>query len=256
MNHVTHGLLTALVLLSVSARCAGELTIVAFGDSITAPRGKLVVYSDILRKELPNKGVAAKVVNAGIGGHTTTDARARFAEDVLKHKPDIVIIQFGGNDARVEVFRDPPASEPLVALPQFRKNLRHLIGTLKARGAKVVLVTTPRLRWTEELKKLYGKSPYKPNDPNGLDVILVKYAEAMREVARQQNVPLADARAAFDAYARQDGHSIDDLLLDGMHPNNQGQRLIADLLIPEILAATAKKGDDLRKALDKPDELK
>ena len=42
---------------------AEPVTIVAFGDSTTAPRGKLVVYANLLQKELPAKGLPAKITH-------------------------------------------------------------------------------------------------------------------------------------------------------------------------------------------------
>src|SRR5690606_6751766 len=86
-----------------STKSPTPLTVVAFGDSTTAPRdlggGKaLVVYADLLRERLPAAGQPATVVNAGVGGNSTTDARARFERDVLAHDPDLAIIQFGLND--------------------------------------------------------------------------------------------------------------------------------------------------------------
>ena len=41
------------------------ITVVAFGDSTTAPRGNLVGYARLLQEELPAKGVTCTIVNAG-----------------------------------------------------------------------------------------------------------------------------------------------------------------------------------------------
>ena len=43
------------------------------------------------------------IINAGIGGHNTENARARLQKDVLSKNPDVVIIQFGINDAAIDV---------------------------------------------------------------------------------------------------------------------------------------------------------
>ena len=51
------------------AAVAAEISIVAFGDSTTARRGDLKIYTDILAKELPGGGVPVRVINAGIGGN-------------------------------------------------------------------------------------------------------------------------------------------------------------------------------------------
>jgi len=210
---------------------AKMLKIVAFGDSTTAPRGALVVYSDLLRKELPSRGVGATVVNAGVGGNTTQMARARFRKDVLARKPDLVIIQFGINDSATDVWRN--VTKPRVPKGRYEANLRYFVRTLKAKGARVILMTPNPLRWTPPLKKLYGKPPYDPNDIDGFNVLLKEYAAVVRCLAKELNVPLIDVYAAFEAYGKTAGRSVGDLLLDGMHPNAKGHRIIADMLIAE-----------------------
>ncbi|MEZ5434349.1 MAG: hypothetical protein R3F31_24940 [Verrucomicrobiales bacterium] len=45
---------------------------------------------------------------------------------------------------------------------------------------------------------------------------------------------LVDVETAFLDYGRVPGQSVDDLLLDGMHPNDRGHALIAELLTPAI----------------------
>ena len=127
-----------------SARAAPSVkpyTIVAFGDSTTAPRGTLVVYPNLLQNELIVRDRPVRVINAGIGGNTTHAALARLAAEVLAHRPDLVVVQFGINDSAVDVWKNPPAVEPRVPLEQFEANLRGIVQTLRARSAKVILMT-------------------------------------------------------------------------------------------------------------------
>ena len=211
-------------------------TIVCFGDSTTAPRGKLVVYADRLRRELPKRGVAVRVVNSGVGGSHTDDARRRFAEDVLAHRPDLVVIQFGINDSAVDVWRDPPATGPRVPKAKYVANLEHFIDALRARNTAVILMTPNPLRWAENTRKLYGKPPYNADESDGFNVLLKDYAEAARGVARRKGVTLIDVYAGYQSYDAQPGKSMDSLLLDGMHPNAQGQRLVAEWLLEKVPA--------------------
>ena len=73
------------------------------------------------------------------------------------------------------------------------------------------------------------------DDPDGLNVTLQPYAEAVRVLAKEKKVPLIDVYAVFEAYGKVPGQSVDDLELDGMHPNDKGHRIVADLLIALIL---------------------
>ncbi len=216
-------------------------TVVTFGDSTTAPRGPLVVYSKILAKELPLQGFPVKVINSGIGGNRTNQARARLKKDVLDHQPDVVVIQFGINDAAVDVWKNPPATKSRISRDQYEANLRFLIKTLRDKNISVVLMTPNSMRWVKNIKKLYGKPPYDPNDPDGFNVFLKTYAETVRKIAREEKVPLVDIYAAFENYAKQKGHSAHDLLSDGVHPNTAGQKMVADLLIPQIKQILSEK---------------
>ncbi len=211
------------------------VTIVAFGDSTTAPRGTLQVYADCLRRDLPGKGINAKIINAGVGGNTTAAANARFEKDVLGRHPDLVIIQFGINDSAVDVWKKPPATASRVAKVQYRENLECFVDALREKGCKVILMTPNPLRWTLGLKGQYGKPPYRPDDADGFNVTLSPYVDCMRAVAKNKKVPLVDVYAAFQSYGKVKGQSVDDLLLDGMHPNDRGHRLVADLLIKAML---------------------
>ena len=73
--------------------------ILAFGDSLTAGSGLPPGsgYPEILQAELDSRGYRYHVVNAGIGGDTTSDGLVRVERAVALH-PEIVILELGGND--------------------------------------------------------------------------------------------------------------------------------------------------------------
>jgi len=215
--------------------------IVCFGDSTTAPRQGLTVYADLLQRELKLDGAAPWLVNAGIGGNNTADALTRLDKDVLQQDPKLVIVAFGINDSAINVWENPPATAPRISLEQYRQNLTQMVDTLKASGIAVVLMTPNPLRWSDKTKELYGKPPYDPNDPDGFNLLLKDYAAAVREIAKEKGVPLVDVWAAFHEKAAGREGGMDSLLLDGMHPNQDGQRIMADLLLEKL--ATAASGE-------------
>lgn len=227
-----------------TAAQATPITVVAFGDSTTALRGPLKVYAQVLQEELPKRGIpVTKVVNSGIGGHTTADAARRFEKDVLAHKPDIVIIQFGLNDGSIDLWRNPKAKDPRVSVAEYRRNLEQMIASLKLRGVHVILMSFNPMRWTPKLKEMYGKPPYKPDDPDGFNVVLQDYLTTVREIAKQEKVSFLDVYAMYDKFPKETGRSVDTLLPDGVHPNDEGQRMVADLILEEI--AKLKEQRDL-----------
>ncbi len=227
---------------SAADNCSSKLVIVALGSSTTAPRGPLVVYCDVLRKELPGLGVKADVINAGVGGNTTADALRRFKRDVLNRSPGLVIIQLGINDSTFDVWKNPPAKQPRVSPTDYEKNLRKMVRTLKSRGTAVILMTPNPMAWTDKLRELYGKPPYDPADADGFNTQVKKYVPLVNRIGEEEGVPVLDV---FTAFRTQKDCSMDDLLLDGMHPNDKGQRIVADLLLAQI----AKMKDTLKPSI-------
>jgi len=217
----------------------GEYTIVCFGDSTTAPREGFVVYAENLRRMLPAYEINAGVINTGVGGENTSEALIRFCKSVLNHNPHLVIIQFGINDAAVDIWKSPPATGPQVSLQTFTDNMTYFVQTLKKEGASVILMTANAMTWTEELLSLFGNTPYLPEEKWGFNVMLSGYNQAVRDIARKENVTLIDVFRMCTEYDSVKGQNINDLLSDGMHPNSKGHHLISDKLIRHIAGAPA-----------------
>lgn len=216
---------------SERVRFPEKLTVVAFGDSTTARRpGVGLVYGELLEQMLGTMGVTTTVYIEGAGGNTTEDARGRFESGVLNHRPDVVVIQFGINDSSAPVWTDPPICDPPVPLARFRENIQFFASSARAQGAKVILMTPNPLRWSRTMLALYGRPPYEPGSPDGANVFLRKYVVALREFERAVDVDLVDV---YGAYARHD--FCDTLLLDGIHPNQEGHRLVSFLILRSLL---------------------
>ncbi|MFN7937725.1 MAG: GDSL-type esterase/lipase family protein [Bryobacteraceae bacterium] len=194
-----------------SALLNAQPIVVAFGDSLTAPRKGVITYSDVL-----------KIVNRGVGGNNTDQARARFEKDVLAAHPNLVIIQLGTNDAAVDVWKKPPATEPRVAVARYRENMQYFIDALRSIKAKVILMTPNRMAWTPKLRELYGRPPYDTASDDGFNLLLDLYSDVLRGIALRENIPLVDAAKIVRP----------EHLLDGMHPSTEGHRLVAEALRP------------------------
>ena len=109
--------------------------LVCFGDSLTAGLGTGAgqSYPDYLQGDLDKLGFRYRVVNQGISGNTTKDGVARL-NDVLGLKPQIAVVEFGGNDG----LRGLP-------IEASQANLDEMVRTLAGAGVKVVLagITLP-----------------------------------------------------------------------------------------------------------------
>lgn len=206
------------------------LTIVAFGNSITAERKTInKVYAQRLPVLLLKYGIEAKVINSGIpGSHTghITDnnlfkikhALDRFESDVLAYNPDIVIIGFGTNDAHID--SNKPKGRSRIPLDEYESNLEYMINQLMNRGIYVILIA-PNI-----LGKKYKKFQNKR---------LLEYVRVVRHLAEKHKVGLVDNYKLFVNYQKKTGKSYEELMLDGVHPNDLGHEIIADELTKIIV---------------------
>ncbi|HEY0623215.1 MAG TPA: arylesterase [Sphingomonas sp.] len=117
---------------SASAEAADSRLVVAFGDSLYAGYGVLPQESfpARLEKALVARGVAARVRNAGVSGDTSSAGlrRLAFTLDGLDRKPDLVMVNLGGNDMLRGI--DPGET---------RANLTAICEELKRRGIPILL---------------------------------------------------------------------------------------------------------------------
>lgn len=110
-----------------------EVRIVAFGDSLFAgyrleePEG----YPERLEAALRARGINARVVDAGVSGDTSAAGRDRlaFVLDAQEQKPDLFILELGGND----LLRG-------ISVEETRANFEAMLDELKARDIPVLLM--------------------------------------------------------------------------------------------------------------------
>lgn len=71
------------------------------GDSLSAEYGlrRGSGWVELLSRRLAGRRPAWRVVNASISGETTAGGRTRIAALLERHRPAIVVIELGGNDA-------------------------------------------------------------------------------------------------------------------------------------------------------------
>lgn len=122
---------SALVTLALPVQAASTDTILVIGDSLSAEYGlkRGTGWVPLLEKQLALDKKAAKVINASISGDTTSGGISRVGPLLAAHKPTVVIIELGGNDA----LRGLP-------LDMTEANLTAMTQAAKKVGAKVLLL--------------------------------------------------------------------------------------------------------------------
>jgi acyl-CoA thioesterase-1 len=110
---------------------APQRTVLVVGDSLSAEYGlkRGEGWVALLQKRLDERKMPVKVVNASISGDTTSGGRSRLPALLAQHKPDVVVIELGGNDA----LRGLPLS-------MTQDNLAHMTQEVQKAGARVLLV--------------------------------------------------------------------------------------------------------------------
>lgn len=213
----------------------GIFRIVCFGDSTTAVRENIrKVYAAGLRDYFnrSHSSTRFQVINAGVRSDTTRRARARFEKDVLRHSPHLVIIQFGLNDSCIDVFKGETG--PRVSLEEYLRHLIYFIQILRQQDSRVILMTQNPMIWTPKTRRVWGKPPYDTTDRWGFNLLNQDYAEAVRRIAIEQKIPLVDVYNMFLDYDSRPSQNIDQLMVDGIHPNHKGHRKITSALISII----------------------
>lgn len=142
-----------------------------------------------------------EVVRTAIGGENAEQGAARFEEDVLAKKPDVVTIDYGLNDRGI-------------GLERARAAWVSMIEAAQAAGVRVILLTPT------------GDTSANPDDPADP---LVLHAEQIRQLAKEYGTGLVDSFALFQAYRREHG-TIAPLMSQSNHPNRAGHALVAQEL--------------------------
>ena len=194
------------IAIGASTLSAGEkpLTIVAFGDSLTAGFGLPAADAFPVRLEaaLSARGHHVVVINAGVSGDTTDMGLARL-DWSLPDDADAVIVELGANDALRGV--DPRTT---------RANLDAIVARLGERGLPVLVagMAAPRNLGAE-------------------------YAQAFDPMFGE----IAAARGALFYPFFLDGVALDPALnqADGMHPKATGVGIIVDRMLPKVEALIA-----------------
>jgi len=221
---------TLAVLLCVthlSAIAVDRVTVVCLGDSITkGVRGGVTAeqtFEAHLQEWLTEAGVAVDVVNCGIGGERTDMALKRLTRDVIAKNPAIVLVMYGTNDSAIDAGKDGPR----LTREAYEANLTQIVRTLRASGAKPVVMTSIPLCTSF----LYmTRSPYREQGPNHK---LGHYVRTARLVALREHVPLIDNFAAWAELALM-GTDLNALTTDGCHPNPAGHVVLARTIYPTL----------------------
>ncbi len=202
-----------------------KITIAAFGDSITeaveVPEEQR--WPALLEVALNQNGArSTQVVNYGIGGNTSREGLARM-ENVLSCAPDLVLVEFGGNDATDDLTR-------YVSLAEFTANLATMHAQFQSIGAQMMLVTFPTVvnDWSTHNAKDWHQQH------GGIDEHVELYRQRTRAFAQENQLLLIDIDAALREAGKANGWEKY-FTPDGVHLNEGGNELIGQTVKESLL---------------------
>ncbi|WP_347840824.1 GDSL-type esterase/lipase family protein [uncultured Draconibacterium sp.] len=164
----------------------------------------------------------AQVINAGVGGNSTSDLLERIEKDVLQQEPDLVIVMVGTNDML--------NSKKMNSYEQYASNLDEIVKTLKQNKAEVVVMAPPpadsSYLFERHDRKLFASAP---------NVKLDSARQIVAKTARKQNVHFIDIYQQF-SNLNLPQHNTDLFIMnpknsgyrDGVHPTALGYHFIAE----------------------------
>lgn len=173
--------------------------ILVMGDSLSAGYGIDIQqgWVSLLKTQLAETH-QVEIINASVSGETSSGGKTRLPALLNEHKPDIVILELGGNDGL--------RGQPLKLL---ENNLQAMIDASKSSGAQVILAgmqIPPNYgpRYSSEFKALYEKLAEK--NQSGLIPFLLEGIGGNTEFMQR----------------------------DGIHPTAEAQQIIVNNALTEI----------------------
>lgn len=186
--------LKLILVLFITIGVAQAQSILVVGDSIGAGFGidPKDGWVNLLDEKLKAEGYQYEMVNRSISGDTTTNGLNRLPKALEEVKPEITIIELGGNDG---LRATPPK--------KIAENLSTMIELAQASNSKVLLIGI-------QLPPNYG------------DAYLERFLAIYPELGEQHQI------AVLPSIVEKVGGNNDLMQGDGIHPNKDGQPLMME----------------------------
>lgn len=183
-------------LLLAAPQIYANCSILVVGDSISAAYGMDLNkgWVALLQNQLNHNNLDCQITNASISGDTSAGGAARIEKHLTENKPNIVVVELGGNDGLRGL-------SPLI----LKKNLNVIINRSKNAGSDVILLGI-------RIPPNYGKT------------YTHKFEQVYYQLAEETKV-------GFVPFLLEGvGDNPDLMQADGIHPNEDAQPIIMKLV--------------------------
>jgi lysophospholipase L1-like esterase len=197
--------------------------VVFYGDSITDQRLYTTFAESYVVTRFPKLNVS--FVHSGWGGDRVTGGAGgpidvRLWRDVLPYNPTVMTIMLGMNDGRYRAYDQ-------AVFDEFAAGFKHIIDVAKRQ--------MPGLRITAIIPSPYDDVTRAPAFEGGYNAVLVRYGDFLRQLAKEQNLSIADLNTDVVEALRKantaDATSAAKLLPDRVHPGAAVHLLMAEALL-------------------------
>jgi acyl-CoA thioesterase-1 len=188
---------------SVGQGAQSAPTVLIVGDSLSAEYGlaRGTGWVQLMSQQAAQEKISINLVNASISGDTTSGGVSRLAALLQQHRPQVLLIELGGNDALRGL-----------SLNMTENNLRRMALAGKNAGSKVMLVAI-------QVPPNYGEK-YRQQ----MDAIYLKVAKETGSQLNQQ----------FLKGVADDADPLKFFQADKIHPNEAAQMLIMKNVWPQL----------------------
>ncbi len=220
--------------------------ILVVGDSLA----KGIIYNEDKQRYCPagngfigelSKKLKLSVTNVSRFGSTLMQALNMAKRKIETVDPDVVLIEFGGNDCDFDwdVIANNPESDhrPHTELEKFEDALGKLVCDIREREKTPVLLNLPPLDAPRYFKWFTGGDESKATqilkwlgDVSRIYWWHERYSRAIERVATITHSHIIDIRSAF--LMQEDFRSL--MCIDGIHPNENGHSLIMQTILHYI----------------------
>lgn len=195
------------------------MKIIFMGDSITEGAGlkdKSSRFTDLIANELP-----VDCVNRGLGGDTTNGMMIRLFPEVFTQSPDAMVFLGGVNDINLTGLYRPTCAN-IVSVIRIAKDQQ--VPLFLCLPLPIEPKDMPRRDWDTD--RDYERTRY----------LIGKYAHFLTHFCEGRgDVTFIDTRTPF---LDERGNAKRELFVDGIHPNEKGHQLLAQVI-----------GDAIKKTL-------
>lgn len=175
-----------------------------------------------------------QVINCGISGDTAARTVGRFDWDIAPHRPTLASLMFGMNDVNRKLYDPATDAKPGVLaarrqhLEEFRISIKKLVVQLRARDARVVLITPSPYDETAD-----GATPAH----TGVNDALAACSAFLRDLGAELDIPVVDFHAPLTELTRrvqkeQPAKSLN--RSDRVHPEEPAHLLMAGIFLRQM----------------------